>query len=370
MEVGAGVILLAAASYLRRGSFTIGDFILFSSYQAAVLGIFRWGGTFLGEIRRNDVSIDRMECLMNPEPPLAPVRMRKLSLAKVPEMRLSIDRGEAGPLELLEVGGLSFRYSFHKAEEGQEERRAASEDGQEARQGEVVPFGIESMDFSLAGGSLTVITGPIGSGKTTLLKSLLGLLPAKAEKLSWNGREVPASTELERSRFWRAPRSAYTPQVPRLFSDSIKGNILLGIPEEESDLPALLAQACLEPDLREMPEGLDTPIGPRGVRLSGGQVQRVAAARMFARGASLYVLDDISSALDVETEKRLWDRLMAGTRDRTYLVVSHREALLRRADQILLVDGGRIAARGRFEELAASSALFRRLLRQTADGTK
>ena len=247
MEVGAGVILLAAASYLRRGSFTIGDFILFSSYQAAVLGIFRWGGTFLGEIRRNDVSIDRMECLMNPEPPLAPVRMRKLSLAKVPEMRLSIDRGEAGPLELLEVGGLSFRYSFHKAEEGQEERRAASEDGQEARQGEVVPFGIESMDFSLAGGSLTVITGPIGSGKTTLLKSLLGLLPAKAEKLSWNGREVPASTELERSRFWRAPRSAYTPQVPRLFSDSIKGNILLGIPEEESDLPALLAQACLEP---------------------------------------------------------------------------------------------------------------------------
>ena len=360
-EIGAGAILLAGAGAMRRGSFTIGDFVLFSSYQVAVLGIFRWGGNLLGEIRRNNVSIERMEALMSPEPPLAPVRMRKLSLAKVPDLDLHVDDASIDPLSRLEARNLSFRYPCRKAGDGGVE---GPEDVQAGTAASSRPFGLEDIDLCIEGGSLVVVTGPIGSGKTTLLKCLLGLLPAEAEHLTWNGREVPRSGELERAGFWRAPRSAYTPQVPRLFSDSIEGNILLGIPRDEADLGALVAQACLEPDLREMPEGLSTPIGPRGVRLSGGQVQRVAAARMFARHASLNVLDDISSALDVETEKKLWDRLMEGRRDRTFLVVSHREALLRRADRILVMDRGRIAARGRFEELREGSELFRRLLRE------
>ena len=367
-EIGAGAILLAAAGSMRRGTFTIGDFVLFSSYQMAALGIFRWGGTLLGEIRRNNVSIERMESLMSPEPPLAPVRMRKLSLAKVPDIGLRIDPASVEPLSKLEVGKLSFRYPHRMAGAGEDGGAGRPAEGAgrggEGGQAGSLPFGLEDIDLSLAGGSLTVVTGPIGSGKTTLLKCIIGLLPAEAEQLTWNGREVPRSGELERATFWRAPRSAYTPQVPRLFSDSIEGNILLGIPRGDVDLGALVAQACLEPDLREMPEGLATPIGPRGVRLSGGQIQRVAAARMFARAASLNVLDDISSALDVETEKRLWDRLMAGARDRTFLVVSHREALLRRADQILVMEGGRIVARGRFGELRKGSELFRRLLRE------
>ena len=235
------------------------------------------------------------------------------------------------------------------------------------RAAQALPFGIESISFTLTAGSLTVITGPIGSGKSTLVKSLLGLLPAQAGSVLWNGEEVPLSSDLERKLFWEAPRSAYTPQVPKLFSETLMENILLGIPEADVDLETLIAQACLEPDLREMPHGLKTAIGPRGVRLSGGQVQRTAAARMFARGASLNVLDDISSALDVETEKRLWDRLTTGAKDKTYLVVSHREALLRRADRILLMEGGRIVAQGGFNELVAGSALFRSLLRQAIE---
>lgn len=365
-EIGAGAILLAGAGAMRRGTFTIGDFVLFSSYQVAVLGIFRWGGNLLGEIRRNNVSIERMEALMSPEPPLAPVRMRKLSLAKVPTLDLRIDQDSFEPLSRLEVRNLSFRYPCRAAREEVDGENAADRDG--AAGDGASPFCLEGIDLCVEGGSLVVVTGPIGSGKTTLLKCVLGLLPAEADRLTWNGREVPRSSEEGRAVFWRAPRSAYTPQVPRLFSDSIKGNILLGIPEGEADLDSLAAQACLEPDLREMTEGLATPIGPRGVRLSGGQVQRVAAARMFARSASLNVLDDISSALDVETEGKLWDRLMEGRRDRTFLVVSHREALLRRADQILLMEGGRIVARGRFEELRETSSLFRRLLREEEPG--
>jgi ATP-binding cassette subfamily B protein len=117
----------------------------------------------------------------------------------------------------------------------------------------------------------------------------------------------------------------------------------------------------LEPDLAALERRLDTLVGPRGVKLSGGQVQRTAAARMFVRDAELLIFDDLSSALDAETEAELWSRLFARGRDATCLVVSHRPAALRRADQVLLMDAGRVVARGTLAELLASSAEMQRL---------
>jgi ATP-binding cassette subfamily B protein len=113
--------------------------------------------------------------------------------------------------------------------------------------------------------------------------------------------------------------------------------------------------------------GLDTPVGPRGVRLSGGQIQRAAAARMFARDAELLVFDDLSSALDVETEQLLWERLFAGAKGQqaalTCLVVSHRRAALLRADKIILMQHGRILEEGSLDELLARSQEMQRLWR-------
>ena len=154
-------------------------------------------------------------------------------------------------------------------------------------------------------GSFTVITGRIGSGKTTLLRTLLGLLPADAGEMRWNGARVANPTE-----FFQPPRCAYTAQVPRLFSDTLKDNLLLGLPDAHVDLPAALRLAVMEPDLARMEHGLETLVGAKGVRLSGGQIQRAAAARMFVRDAELLVFDDLSSALDVETERTLWERLL------------------------------------------------------------
>jgi ATP-binding cassette subfamily B protein len=209
-----------------------------------------------------------------------------------------------------------------------------------------------------------VITGRIGSGKTTLLRVLLGLLPKQAGEVRWNGELVT-----EPSKFFVPPRSAYTAQVPHLFSDPLQENILLGLAADDVDLLGAIYTAVMERDVAELEHGLDTLIGTKGVKLSGGQAQRTATARMLVRDAELQVFDDLSSALDVDTEHALWERLFA-TRQSTCLVVSHRRAVLQRADHILVLKHGRVEAEGRLESLLQTCEEMQYLWHDNASETK
>ncbi|HEY1353893.1 MAG TPA: ABC transporter ATP-binding protein [Ktedonobacteraceae bacterium] len=328
--IGTGIILLLVGQSMRTSSFTTGDFALFVFYLGGITEFTQLLGIVLTRYKQAGVSIDRLLLLMQGAPARTLVQHGPLYLrGALPEVPALPEIG-ANQLQTLTVTDLSYRYPGS-------------------------PNGIAQISFALKRGSFTVITGRIGSGKTTLLQVLQGLLPLDGGEISWNGRHVQ-----EPATFFVPPHSAYTSQVPRLFSDSLRENILFGYRADESVLKRALDLAVLVPDIAEMPRGLQTMVGPRGVRLSGGQIQRAAAARMLVRPAELLIVDDLSSALDVETEALLWQRLTA-RHTSTVLAVSHRRPILSRADQIIVLCAGHIEATGTLETLLATCAEMRAL---------
>ncbi len=332
VSIGTGLILILVVGSLSvdgTAGLSIGEFAVFVVFLQMVTDSAFFIGVFLARLRQAEVSVERMVALMRGstwEDLVDPIALEaEIAVPISPEPAAL----EGAPL--LEARGLSFAYP-----------------GTEA--------GIEGVSLSVPPGAFVVVTGKIGAGKTTLLRTLLGLLPAAEGETLWNGNPLddPGS-------FMVPPRAAYTPQVPRLFSMSLRDNLLLGADVTDDELASAVRTATMERDVQAMSDGYDTLVGPRGVRLSGGQVQRSAAARMLVRKPALLVFDDLSSALDVETEATLWERIFTEYKGSAALVVSHRRPALIRADEVIVMDAGRIVDRGRATELLERSELFREL---------
>ncbi len=329
VNMGTGLILLLAAGRLTAtgsAGISLGEFALFVFLLQLVSESAYFYGVFIARAKQGGVSVERLASSMSGEPWQRLVDRTNLGIDD--ETHPAPQLCDPGRFESLSVRNLSYHYKDSDN-------------------------GIDNVDLDITIGEFVVVTGRIGSGKTTLLRTILGLLPGESGTIRWNGDVVE-----DPSTYLVPPRVAYTPQVPRLFSMSLRDNLVLGAALEEGQLDESIHIATMRHDIELMPEGLQTLIGPRGVRLSGGQVQRSAAARMLARMPQLLVLDDVSSSLDVETERTLWLRLYEAREGIATLIVSHRHAALARADRVIVMDRGQVVAVGTAKELAQTSDTF------------
>ena len=309
-DVTIGLTLLVLVPSMRNGDLSAGDLALFVAYSVRLGLVPRYVARIITSREQAIVSYERMGEMVAPDRiddllEYCPVTIEKRDIMLVREPDPDRHR-----LERLELSGLT---SLHPSTGG----------------------GVSDIDLSIRGGSFIVVTGEVGAGKSTLLRAIAGIDRLNDGSISWNGLMV------EDVAAWMVPpNSAYLPQVPRLFSESLAANIALG--RDELPLDDIIALTTLDQDLAQMPDGAATRVGARGMRLSGGQAQRVAAARSLLTMPELLLIDDVSSALDVATELDLWNRLREQGRS-TVIAVSHRQLAFDLADEVITMRDGRIS---------------------------
>jgi ATP-binding cassette subfamily B protein len=216
---------------------------------------------------------------------------------------------------------------------------------------------LHDVSFVVEPGTMTALVGPSGAGKTTMSLLVSRLYDVTSGAVSINGLDVRDTSTASLN----ATVGVVT-QDPHLFHDSIRANLLFARPDaSDVEIHEALAAAQIAPLVASLPLGLDTVVGERGYRLSGGEKQRVALARLLLKAPRLVVLDEATAHLDNESEaavQRALDQTMA---QRTSLVIAHRLSTIRNADQILVINEGRIVQRGNHEELLARGGLYRDL---------
>ncbi|MGY2485718.1 ABCB family ABC transporter ATP-binding protein/permease [Cupriavidus sp. CP313] len=307
IALGLILILWRATVGVVDGKLTLGDLVLVNTLMIQLYIPLNFLGVIYREIKQATTDMDRMFVLLGTNQEVA-------------------DAPGAKPLQ---VDGAQVR--FRDVRFSYEPDRLI----------------LDGVDFTIAAGTTTAVVGHSGSGKSTLARLLFRFYDVNDGAIEIDGQDIRAITQDSLRR-----AIGIVPQDTVLFNDSIFYNIAYGRPDASRDEVIAAARAAqIDSFIRELPQGYDTPVGERGLKLSGGEKQRVAIARTLLKNPPVLVFDEATSALDSRTEQAIQAELMRLAQNRTTLLIAHRLSTVVHADQILVMDHGRIVERGTHAEL-------------------